>query len=427
MPPALDACPGVLILHPARDGLVARIRLPGGYAGAVRWRDLARLSATFGDGAVDLTARGNVQLRGLRAADADALAAGAFAAGLLPSAEHDRARNLTASPLSGLGGRPALRGLAAALDAALLAAPELAALPGRFLFALDDGTGGASLASSDLGLRSAGGRPSAGAISDGPPEGGFDLFVAGRQAGVRVRADEAVPAVLAAARAALAAGVGDSVTRIAALPGGGQSVAAALGGTLGVPAAPDTRLPLGLAPGARSPGAAVTAGDDGRTGEPGDAGEAVVAAARLGRLTGEQIEVIAELVAAGEVVRLGGAGRLVIPLGARPAGGLAGAGPVSGPGRAGAVGVSPAGAALARLRDAGLIVAAADPMGDVTACSGAACDRSLADVRAAAGPVADYPRVHWAGCSRKCGCPPDAEPVVALGATRYRMPGEGAA
>jgi precorrin-3B synthase len=382
--PALDACPGVLVLHPARDGLVARIRLPGGYADAARWRDLARLAATFGDGAVDLTARGNVQLRGLRAADADALAAAAFAAGLLPSAEHDRARNLTASPLAGLAGRPALRGLAAALDAALLAAPELAALPGRFLFALDDGTGGASLAASDLGLRSAGGRASAGLISDGPAEGGFDLFVAGRQAGVRVPVDEAVAAVLAAARAALAAGVGDNVTRIAALPDGGQSIASAAGGTLGAPAAPDTRLPLGLVPGTYP-------------------GEVVVVAARLGRLTGEQIAVVAELVAVGEIVRVGVAGRLVIPLGA-----------------------GAAGAALARLGDAGLIVAAADPMGDVTACSGAACDRSLADVRGAAGPVGNYQRVHWAGCSRKCGCPPDAEPVVALGATQYRMPGEGA-
>ena len=117
----LDACPGVLTLHPARDGLVARIRLPGGYASAARWRALADLSRDFGDGCVDLTARGNVQLRGLRAADAEALAARAAAACAMPSAQHDRARNITASPLAGLGGRPPLRSLVDALDAALLA------------------------------------------------------------------------------------------------------------------------------------------------------------------------------------------------------------------------------------------------------------------------------------------------------------------
>jgi precorrin-3B synthase len=132
-------------------------------------------------------------------------------------------------------------------------------------------------------------------------------------------------------------------------------------------------------------------------------GQAVVVAVRLGRLTGEQIEVIAGLVAPGEVVRVGVAGRLVIPL------------------------VVPPWEAAEELAAAGLIVAADDPMADVTACSGAACHRSLADVRAAAGPVSNYQKTHWAGCSRRCGCPPDAEPVVALGATRYRMPGEGGA
>jgi precorrin-3B synthase len=365
--PALDACPGVLTLHPARDGLVARIRLPGGYASATRWRALARLSAEFGDGGIDLTARGNVQLRGLREADAEALAAAAFAAGLLPSAEHDRARNITASPLAGLGGRPALRDLVDALDAALLTGPEFAALPGRFLFALDDGSGGASLASSDLGLSHA--------------AGGFDLFVAGRHTGVRVPAAEAVAAVLAATRAALAAGVGDSVTRIAALADDGQSLAAAVGGALGAAAGPDSRLSLGAS----------------------SRGAAVVVAARLGRLTGDQVATIAGLVAPGEVARVGIAGRLVIPV------------------------ASAAGAALARLAGCGLIVDADDPMGDVTACSGAACHRSLADVRGAARPVSEYRKTHWAGCERRCGCPPDAEPVVALDATRYRMPGEGAA
>jgi precorrin-3B synthase len=528
--PALDACPGVLILHPARDGLVARIRLPGGYASAPHWRALAALSRDFGDGCVDLTARGNVQLRGLRAADADSLAARAAAAGLLPSAEHDRARNLTASPLSGLGGRPPLRALVAALDAALLAAPEFAALPGRFLFALDDGTGHAGLASSDLGLSyaapssatpasvragvspaptdsasdgpasggpagaasvSAGvgpassgpakrgpawGGPAASPASGGPASGGaavggFDLFVAGRHVGVRVSAAEAVAAVLAATRAALAAGVGVSVTRIAALPDGGQSVAAAIGGALGAAAAPDARLPLGPAlsrpvsaagaPSARpashtshagtsrsSPGARPPAGsgdpDDRYRFTAGPSGISVaimeanpaahgdgpgrvdavplVVGAPLGRLTGEQIQLMTGLLAAGEVIRAGVAGRLVIPFSAGPT-----AGPTAEPDGAGL-----AGAALARLGAAGLIVTAEDPMGDVTACSGAACERSLADVRAAAGPVSDHRRTHWAGCSRRCGCPPDAEPVVALDATRYRvggreLSGEGAA
>jgi Nitrite/Sulfite reductase ferredoxin-like half domain len=537
--PALDACPGVLALHPARDGLVARIRLPGGYATAATWRALAALAADFGDGCVDVTARGNVQLRGLRAADAEALAERTAAAGLMPSAQHDRARNITASPLSGLGGRPPLRDLVDALDAALLAGPEFAALPGRFLFALDDGTGGASLATSDIGLSYVGAPPASGgpaqsaSASGGPAPAdvarrGFDLLLAGRYAGVRISDAEAVPTVLAATRAALAAGVGASVTRIAALPDGGQSVAAAVGGELGAHATPDTRLPLGPAsavppatspatsdpplslgpasavPPATSPalsdppvpaqpgpvshtgpsrpprpdplapsgahrvslhdrdrftadscGESVTIMEEAHGAGAGGVGGVVVAAARLGRLSGEQIRVIASLVAPGEVVRVGVAGRLVIPLAATvtpdatvaPGNGVApdatvvpddgvayddavdeGSGSAADGHSAGqaAAGLF-VGEAIAQLAAAGLVVAADDPMGDVTACSGAACNRSLADVRAAAGPVSNYRKTHWAGCSRMCGCPPDAEPVVALGATRYRMPGEGGA
>jgi precorrin-3B synthase len=459
--PALDACPGVLALHPARDGLVARIRLPGGYATAPAWLALAALARDFGDGRVDLTARGNVQLRGLREADATALAAAAAAAGLLPSAEHDRARNITASPLAGLPGplaglaaRPPLRPLVDALDAALLAAPEFAALPGRFLFALNDGTAGAILATCDLGLRHAPvapaplnltpGSPVPAALGAGdavavsPVSGDFDLIVAGRYTGVRVPAAEAVSVVVTALRAALASGVGEDVTRIAGLPDDGQSVAAAVGGTLGAKVPPDVRLPLGpavpvlvaaaAAASTSASSAAPTASDvhdpyrftaascgktvgimrdtpdaapdRGMSGAGGAA--ALVVAARLGRLTVSQIEVITSMLAPGEVVRIGIAGRLVIPL---------------------AAGLTLEQAA-GRLADAGLIVDPGDPMGDVTACSGAACGRSLADVRAAAGPVPDHRKTHWAGCSRLCGRPPDAVPVVALDAVRYRMPGE---
>jgi precorrin-3B synthase len=404
--PAVDACPGLLVLHEARDGHVARIRLPGGYASAARWRALAGVADRFGDGRLDLTARGNIQLRGVRAAEGDALARAATAGGLLPSAAHDRARNIMASPLAGLGGRPPLRRLVRELDAALLGSPELAALPGRFLFAVDDGTGGSGLAGCDIGLlRRAGGHA--------------ELVVAGRLTGVLASADAATPIVAAAARAAVAAGVGRDVTRIADLADGGQAIAAAVGGTLG-PAAqpvPDARLPLGALGATDAPGdgpavaaavgglaaqpvpdAALTRGGPGAAVAPG-VGRVLVAAARLGRLTSAQARLVAELLRRGEVARIAIAGRLVVPVSTDLA------------------------AARGRLADAGLLVSAADPLADVTACSGAACAKSAADVRAAARPLAGHPRTHWAGCARRCGCPPDAEPVIAVGADSYLLPG----
>jgi precorrin-3B synthase len=108
---SVDACPGILDLHEARDGHVARVRLPGGYVTVSGLHALGELARRYGDGRVDLTSRGNVQLRGVRAGDAGALSRQAAADGLLPSPAHDRARNIVAGPLAGLCGRPDVRPL----------------------------------------------------------------------------------------------------------------------------------------------------------------------------------------------------------------------------------------------------------------------------------------------------------------------------
>jgi precorrin-3B synthase len=357
---SVDACPGILDLHEARDGQVARVRLPGGYVAAMGLRALAELARRFGDGRVDLTSRGNVQLRGVRAAEAGELSRHAAAAGLLPSLAHDRARNIVAGPLAGLGGRPQLRPLVDALDRGLLADPALAALPGRFLFSIDDGGGHASLGRCDVGLRRRG--------------AGFDLVVAGRETGMHGPAGAAGTLALAAARAFLdQRRVSPDVVRVAGLPDGGAAVAASVGGQLGEPTADTTaRLPLGPVPGSA----------------------ATVVAAPLGRLDTAHLELLAALLPPGEVARLAPAGRVVVPLA-----GLAEA-------------------ARSRLAGAGLLVADDHRLAAVTACSGTACARSLADVRALATRVGDDP-VHWAGCGRRCGLPADAVPVVAISADRF--------
>ncbi|GLY34154.1 precorrin-3B synthase [Amycolatopsis sp. NBRC 101858] len=118
---------------------MARVRLPGGAVSAAQLRALADCAEACGDGDLHLTSRGNVQLRGVTR---PGLAVRLADAGLLPSPSHERVRNVLASPLSGLhGGLADVRGLAAELDALLCSTPELASLPGRFLFAFDDGRG----------------------------------------------------------------------------------------------------------------------------------------------------------------------------------------------------------------------------------------------------------------------------------------------
>ncbi|QBS39678.1 nitrite/sulfite reductase [Nocardia sp. CS682] len=180
-----DSCPGVLRLHEAADGPLARVRLPGGRVEPGQLQVLADAARELGDGNIELTSRGNVQLRQVR--DAGELTGRLEAAGLLPSQTHERVRNIVASPLSGrIGGTADVQTLVPALDAGLLAAPRLAELPGRVLFTLDDGRGDVSVLGGDIGVH-----------ATGTDE--FALLLAGRDTGIRVSAADAVDVMLAAA------------------------------------------------------------------------------------------------------------------------------------------------------------------------------------------------------------------------------------
>ncbi|WP_435769442.1 nitrite reductase [Nocardioides sp. SYSU DS0651] len=141
---------------PADDGGLVRVRLPGGRIATGSLQALVAVAERYGDGRVRVTGRANLQLRGMPL-DADRLAQPALAAveatGVLPSRSHDRARNVLCSPQTGIaGGRADLRPVVGELDRLLLADDELAGLPGRFLFTLDDGRGDLADRHRDLGL-----------------------------------------------------------------------------------------------------------------------------------------------------------------------------------------------------------------------------------------------------------------------------------
>ena len=149
-----DRCPGVLRPHEAADGAMVRIRVPGGQTTTEALRELSRLAQAHGSGLLQLTSRGSVQVRGLPAVVPEPFEDAVARAGFLPSAAHERVRNVVASPLTGLaGGRADLRGLVAELDRAIVAESRLADLPGRFLFVLDDGRGDVAGLGVDLGYR----------------------------------------------------------------------------------------------------------------------------------------------------------------------------------------------------------------------------------------------------------------------------------
>ncbi|MGV9615796.1 precorrin-3B synthase [Nocardia xishanensis] len=380
---APDSCPGVLRLHQAADGPLARIRVPGGYLTPEQVLALATAASELGDGAIELTSRGNLQLRRVR--DAAELTARVTAAGLLPSRTHERVRNIVASPLSGrVGGLADVRGLIGDLDAGLCAAPRLAELPGRVLFTLDDGRGDVSALGGDIGVHAV-----------GPHE--FALLLAGTDTGVRVTAAEAVEIALAAAAGFLEVSSGQ--WRLREIADGPARIVESLGLTPGperveIVAAQD--IPIGWLnqdDGLVALGAGVRLGAlDARV------AEFVAAVERPVIVTPWRSLVIADLDewAAEQVVRV--------------------------------------------LAPMGLIFDAASPWLHVSACAGQpGCAKSLTDVRADVTAAVESGRVlpaaaaetsreqivpaedvtvagrqHWSGCDRRCGRPRgDVTDVVA--------------
>ena len=157
-------------------------------------------------------------------------------------------RNVLASPLAGLDRGPDLTGIVRALDAALCARPRLAELPGRFLFAVDDGRGDVAGLGADvvatvradgavvnglavqLPAASSGGERG---LAAAPDAGAADAGVPGRLR------DDVVDVMLAFAEAFLdlRAEHGGSAWRVADLPDGAERVRAAVAARLGLAAA----------------------------------------------------------------------------------------------------------------------------------------------------------------------------------------------
>ncbi|WP_243866694.1 precorrin-3B synthase [Actinophytocola oryzae] len=372
-----DACPGALRPHPAADGLLVRVRLPGGLTTPAQLAALAGLAREFSDGHLELTSRANVQLRALPADSVDEVARRLAACGLLPSASHERVRNILASPMDGRGpgGRLPVRPVVAELDRRLLDEPTLAALSGRFLFAVDDGGGDVLGFGADLALYPVSGREIA-------------LLLAGVDRGLRLAPRDAASVLVEAASAFLAerAAQESPAWRLADLAVGPSRVSERMVGSSLRRVSDVMSVPAGEP----EPPVGVLAESGGRY--------AVGALVPLGRLSGEQAHLLARL---GEL----GRGEVVVtPWRTVLVGGLD---------------EETATAWTRQLGDAGLPASPESPWAGVFACAGEPrCAKALADVRADAAEVVRQSGrgsrpVHWAGCDRQCGKPAGAVEVVA--------------
>lgn len=130
-------CPGALRPMMSGDGLVVRVRPRGGRLSPEQALGIARLAAAHGNGLIDLSARANVQLRGVRAASHAALVEGLGDLGLIDaSAPVEARRNIVVTPFWAEG--DGVQALAGDLDAAL-AQGDAPGTPGKFGYALDCG------------------------------------------------------------------------------------------------------------------------------------------------------------------------------------------------------------------------------------------------------------------------------------------------
>lgn len=124
------------------DGLLVRIRPRGGVLTARAARLLAEAAVSYGNGAIELTSRASLQIRGLAPASTARFAEAMVAAGLAHAdAAAERRRNVIATPLADVdpAAHPQAAAVTAALEAALEADETLGGLPAKFGFVVDGG------------------------------------------------------------------------------------------------------------------------------------------------------------------------------------------------------------------------------------------------------------------------------------------------
>jgi len=386
--PSPNRCPGVLHALACRDGMLVRVRVPGGLITLEQTTALAELARKQGDAFLDLTARANVQLRGIQEDALPKVADALAAIGLLPSARHDRVRNIFAGPFVGIDPQELfdVRPLVRAFDAGLLGDPRFARLPAKFSVAFDGGASRAqACAGTDLALQAV-------TSTHGTR---LHLAIGDTPTGLGCKPEDGAQIMLQATRAALAyADTANLSTarawRLHRFPDAAAHVRTSLAARLEPCPAPQRKepggLPLGVFP------ANVSARIN------------IVPLVPLGRLSARQANGIAAIVR-----RCNGEIRLAP--------------------RSVVLGLMPR-AALAEIRSdlqrLGLRLDGSSGFAGIVACSGlAGCTKALADVRGDAVRIAERiaalrlfgTTLNLAACEKRCAMPAGADiELVATGA-----------
>ncbi|MEG4943783.1 precorrin-3B synthase [Microcoleus sp. F4-D5] len=138
----LPTCPGLFYGSRARDGILSRMRIPGGILNAQQCRTIADLVDRYSTGCLQVTNRANLQIRDLNSPVSDEVWQDLLELGLASRrVEVDPIRNIMASPTAGIDRQQLLdtRPLVKAWDDYLQTHPELSELSPKFSIGFDGG------------------------------------------------------------------------------------------------------------------------------------------------------------------------------------------------------------------------------------------------------------------------------------------------
>jgi len=372
-----NLCPGILHAVPAKDGMLIRIRIPGGLIDAHQLRTVAALSSAFADGHVEITSRSNLQLRAIQKRRLPEIAAALESIELLPSRQHDRVRNICTSPLAGLDPEESIdtRSLVRELDTRLIADYNFLDLHPKFSFGIYGSSRLFSREQDDVALRAV---PGSG--SSRPAL--FQFFLGGTDTGYAVSLDHGVDCLLKSARSCI------FLAKQNRLPVRGKRLLATSGMMESILHTLSPLLTPSLNPGLPSavrltPPGVYEAAQQGQ--------RIIIPAIPLGRLTSQQAQRLSESAAESDGdLRLAPWRGVVL----------------------GAISVGRTAAVAARLSSVGLHLDGRSGFQGIAACAGLnGCEASLADVRTDAATLARHLfgqtvlpgwTVNFSGCEKRC-------------------------
>ncbi|MFN6537802.1 MAG: precorrin-3B synthase [Nostoc sp. EkiNYC01] len=135
-------CPGLFYATPAEDGILSRMRIPGGIINSQQCRAIADIADQYGGGYVDVTNRANLQIREIRSSIDSQVLQHLQNIGIgSRNTDVDHIRNIMTSPTAGIDRQELIdtRPFVQAWDNYITAHPALSGLSAKFSVCFDGG------------------------------------------------------------------------------------------------------------------------------------------------------------------------------------------------------------------------------------------------------------------------------------------------